>query len=507
MVAQELLSEIKYELIAGSLDKEIREVVLDSRKVTSDSAFVAIIGLQRDGHAYLEKAAGASLIMIDKRQTMWTREALVELSGKSGVTIVSVEDSRRAYSEVSATFFGHPSRDIKLIGITGTKGKTTSTYIVHEIIENSGAECGLIGSIENKIGRKAHASVHTTPEAWEFQQLLKQMRDDDIHHCVMEVSSLGLKFLRTHGVRFEVGVFTNLFLDHISPEEHEDEEDYFRSKLMLFDHCRFALVNKQSRRFDEICAYAESKVEKCYSYSMTEDADFMVKDIKASSRGQTPGMLFTLVTPTYETEVFVPLLCDFNVDNALCAAASAYLAGIPEEAIVEGISRVKVPGRMEIVKNNLGLKVFVDYAHNGDSLRVLLQALRKSCKGRIITVFGCGGNRSKTRRLTMGEMSARYSDYSIVTADNSRQEEFSEITELIIEGLHKVPDPQYCIIEDRHEAIRHAVAMATPDDYVVIAGKGHERTMEMKQGIIEFIDSVEAEAALKKLEEERKVEK
>lgn len=508
MLANELLSEISYRKIAGTLDKEIRKVVLDSRQAASDRAFVAIQGLQMDGHKFLKSAAekGSPLLIIDDRQTMFSEAELIEIADTYQTAIVSVPDSREAFPEISCTFFGHPADKVKLIGITGTKGKTTSTYIVHEILENSGAGCGLIGSIENKVGRKAVFSVHTTPEAWEFQELLNEMEEAGVHNCVMEVSSLGLKFLRTHGAKFEVGVFTNLFLDHISPEEHEDEEDYFRSKLMLFDRCRLALINKESRRFEEIREYASSRVEKVYTYSLHGDADFTVKNIRPGKSGQTPGMHFTLVTPTYEVEMFVPLLCNFNVDNALCASASAYLAGVSKDGIRDGVARVYVPGRMEQVNNNLGLQVFVDYAHNGDSLRVLLEALRVSCKGKIITVFGCGGNRSKTRRLTMGEMSARYSDFSVVTADNSRQEEFSDITELIIEGINKVPGAKYCIIEDRKEAISYAVSMATPDDYVVIAGKGHERTMEMKQGIIDFVDSVEAGSALRELEEKRKAE-
>ncbi|MBP5493362.1 MAG: UDP-N-acetylmuramoyl-L-alanyl-D-glutamate--2,6-diaminopimelate ligase [Clostridiales bacterium] len=508
MKASDLLSEVKYKTLTGDLSVSIQKVVLDSREAVPGTAFVAICGQCVDGHQYVEKAAekGASLIVTDEDRALLSDDELVEIGKKYNTAVVVVKNTRLVYSQIACTYFSHPSKEMSLIGITGTKGKTTSTYIVHEIFQSSGRPCGLIGSIENKIGRESEFSHHTTPEAWEFQELLSKMKEKDVNHCVMEVSSLGLKFLRTYGAKFRVGVFTNLFLDHISPQEHETEDEYFQCKLMLFDQCEIALVNKETRRLSEIVDYARAHTGSCYTYSICGDADFMAKDIRPDIKGQTPGMSFTFVTPTYETELFVPLLCDFNVDNALCASASAYLCGVPEEEIRKGLSQVYVPGRMEKVHNNLGLQVFVDYAHNGDSLRVLLQALRHSCRGRIITLFGCGGNRSKTRRLTMGEMSARYSDFSVVTADNSRQEEFSEIVELIEEGIHRVPDAKYCIIEDRRKAIEYAIDMATPDDYVVIAGKGHERTMEMKNGIIDFVDADEASAALSELEEARKAE-
>ncbi|MBO7564874.1 MAG: UDP-N-acetylmuramoyl-L-alanyl-D-glutamate--2,6-diaminopimelate ligase [Clostridiales bacterium] len=506
MKAKDILSEIKYELLFGSLDKEISGAALDSRKAGNEMAFIAMIGQKDDGHKYIVKAAenGSPLILIDERKKDCLASELKAIE-ELGSTVVSVSDTRKAYADMACTYFSHPSKDMQIIGLTGTKGKTTSTYIIHEILNRAGRSCGLIGTVENKICGKAFKSKHTTPEAWEFQQFLSEMKEEGVKSCVMEVSSLGLKFSRTHGVNFEIGVFTNFLNDHISDGEHETEEDYFISKLRLFDHCRIALVNKNTRRFDEVAAYAGSHTEKCYTYSVSGEADFYVKELSPATKDGVPGMRFLFVCPDYETEFFVPLLCDFNVDNALCAAACAHLAGVSKEQIENGMLFVKVPGRMEKIDNKLDLKVFVDYAHNGDSLKVLLQAIRPSCKGRIITVFGCGGDRPHDRRYTMGEVSGRYSDFTVVTTDNSRSEEFSRIAGMIVEGIERVPGAPYEIIEDRKKAIAHAVDMAHPDDIVVIAGKGHETTMTIKDSVVEFIDSVVASEVLRALEKERGV--
>ncbi|MBO4927261.1 MAG: UDP-N-acetylmuramoyl-L-alanyl-D-glutamate--2,6-diaminopimelate ligase [Clostridiales bacterium] len=509
MKAIDLLSGINYECIFGDLDVDIDKVVLDSRKVLPGTAFVAMIGQRKDGHKYLVKAAnqGASLIVVDARRVEDVADMINTIIDQYMVTVVAVADSRKAFSDMACTFFDHPARDMKIIGLTGTKGKTTSTYIVNEILNYAGMKCGLIGSVENRYGDHVERSEHTTPEAWEFQEMLTKMKSVGVTHCVMEVSSLGLKFNRTDGVDFEVGIFTNFLNDHISPEEHPTEDDYFDSKMRLFDHCRIALINKNTQRLTEVLDYANDHTEKVYTYSFTGGmADFYVKEFMPTSKDGVPGMKFIFVTPTYESEMFIPLICDFNVDNALCAASCAYLLGIPEETIREGMLSVKVPGRMEKVDNNLGLQVYVDYAHNGDSLRVLLRAVRRICKGRIITVFGCGGDRPTDRRFTMGEVSGRYSDLTIVTTDNSRSENFSLISGMIVEGIRKAPNAEFAVIEDRREAIDQAIAMATPDDIVVIAGKGHEQTMEILERKVHFVDAEEAADSLRILEKERKAD-
>ena len=504
MKARDLLSETKYKYIAGDLDREVNWCRMDSRQVQKDDAFVAAIGQKGDGHDFIAKALGngASLIVMEESRRNVCEEVISGIDEK-GPAVVSVSGSRRVAAEMALRRFGHPSDGMSIIGMTGTKGKTTSTYILHEILERSGKSCGLIGTVENKIGSKSEKALHTTPEAWEFQSILKQMLDQDVKACVMEVSSLGLKFQRTYGVNFLIGVFTNFLNDHVSDGEHESEEDYFQSKLSLFDHCRIALINKNTRRFDEVLQYAKAHTEKCYTYSINGDADFTISDMRPSSQDGVPGMHFTFICPEYEEELFVPLLCDFNVDNALCAASSAYLAGVSKEDIKRGMTFVSVPGRMEKVDNSLGLKVYVDYAHNGDSLKVLLHAIRPACKGRIITVFGCGGDRPHDRRYTMGEVSGRYSDFTVVTTDNSRSEAFDVIAGMIVEGIGRVPDAKYCTIEDRKEAIAYALAMATTDDIVVIAGKGHETAMDIKGVKTRFVDAEETASALRALEKER----
>ncbi|MBO4496069.1 MAG: UDP-N-acetylmuramoyl-L-alanyl-D-glutamate--2,6-diaminopimelate ligase [Clostridiales bacterium] len=508
MKASDLLSESTYTLMFGDMSVDVNRIYLNSRSVKPGSAFLCISGSKADGHKYIESAVeqGAVLIITEEGQQVFPEEKLKSLSEEKGICVVSVPDSRSAYADLSGTFFGHPGKDMEMIGVTGTKGKTTSTYLIHNIFEAENRHCGLIGSVENKIGpTEACWSEHTTPEAWEFQELLADMKSKDVNSCVMEVSSLGLKYHRTQGVKFKVGVFTNFFLDHIMTGEHADEEEYFQCKMMLWADCEMALINKNSRRVDEVLENAKV-CGKVYTYSLSESADFMAKDIRAVEVNGVPGMQFTFVTPTYKTELYVPLLCEFNVDNALCAASTSYLCGISEEAIKKGVATVYVPGRMEKIHNELGLHVYVDYAHNGDSLRVLLSSLRPFCKGRIITVFGCGGDRSQYRRSGMGESSARYSDYSIVTTDNSRSESFESIFVLIKEGIEKVPDAKYEVIEDRHEAIFKALEMATTEDFVVIAGKGHERTMDCNHQIVDFVDADEAGKAMEKLAEARKAE-
>ncbi len=509
MKACDLLAETSYTLISGDLSVEVERIYLNSRSVKEKSAFLCISGSKADGHKYIENAVeqGAVLIITEDGQQVCPKETLESLSAEKGICVVSVPDTRAAYPVLSATYFGHPAKDMEMIGLTGTKGKTTSTYLIQSVFESDDRHCGLIGSVENKIGNvEVEWSEHTTPEAWEFQELLSRMRKKDVNSCVMEVSSLGLKYHRTQGVKFKVGVFTNFFLDHIMTGEHADEEEYFACKMMLFADCEMVLINKNTRRLDEVLQHAEKHC-KVYTYSMSQDADFMAKDIEAVTKNGVPGMQFTFVHPTGSFPIYVPLLCDFNVDNALCAASVAYLCGISEKGIVEGISKVYVPGRMEKIHNELGLHVYVDYAHNGDSLRVLLSSLRPFCKGRLITVFGCGGDRSQYRRSGMGEMSARYSDYSIVTTDNSRSEKFESILVLIKEGISKVENAQYEVVEDRRAAIAKALEMAGPDDFVVIAGKGHERTMEINKQIFPFVDADEAKEAIHELAEKRKAEK
>ena len=506
MKAKDLLRESKYTWICGE-DRDFDDIVLDSRKVTPKTAFVAMIGQKDDGHKHIGDAAakGAAMILVEEKRLPEIEQVLKVIEQAGNTAVIAVEDTRKVYAEMAVCHFGHPSKDMHIIGMTGTKGKTTSTYILHEILERSGRKCGLIGTVENKFGSKAVKSKHTTPEAWEFQSLLSDMKKEDVGYCVMEVSSLGLKFKRTYGVGFDIGVFTNFMNDHVSDGEHESDEDYFQSKLKLFDHCRIALVNINTRRFPDVLKYAQEHTEKCYTYCVDGKADFYVRDMAPTVQEGVPGMAFTFVGPDVEEELFVPLLCDFNVNNALCAAAAAYLSGVPIEEIKSGMVFTHVPGRMEKVPNKLGLRVYVDYAHNGDSLRVLLKAIRPACKGKIITLFGCGGDRPTERRYTMGEMSGRYSDFTVVTTDNSRSEDFSRISGMIVEGINRVEGAPFCVIEDRKEAIAHAVSMAKPEDIVVIAGKGHETTMTIKDSVVDFIDSKVTAEVLRDLEKERGV--
>jgi UDP-N-acetylmuramoyl-L-alanyl-D-glutamate--2,6-diaminopimelate ligase len=382
------------------------------------------------------------------------------------VPVIMVRDSRSALAYVSDRFFGHMSGKFNLIGITGTKGKTTTSYMVKSILEAAGRRTGLIGTLGTRIGDRILYSERTTPESLDLQQLFSQMAEEKVSDVVMEVSSQGLALHRVKYCEFDTGVFTNLSRDHISAAEHASMEDYLLAKCMLFKMCRRGLVNLDSQYAQKVMQEAECPI---HTYSIDSDSD-----IRAVNIVKTPcSVEFDIISPWYDGRFKVNIPGRFSVYNALAAMGVCGLLGIRKEAVAAGLGNVQVPGRAESVDTGTDFSVIIDYAHTPDSLENILETVRDYASGRVICVFGCGGDRDRTKRPMMGQISGRLADYTVITSDNPRTEDPEGIISQIEEGI-KTTAGRYACITDRREAIRHALTSAVPGDVVVLAGKGHE---------------------------------
>ena len=497
-----LLQNLEYRVISGEINGKISSVEYDSRKIGAQGLFVAIKGFTSDGHSYipgvLEK--GATAIVVDKNREIYPDEELIALCEGKAV-VLEMEDTRRAIANLSAAFFNHPEDRLDLVGVTGTKGKTTITFMINEILRRGGHDTGLIGTVCTMIGEERIPASHTTPESHELYELLESMAAKRFDSCVMEVSSQGLKLDRVYGLRYDVGCFTNLYEDHIGGNEHPDMEDYFNCKLKLFDNSRTAVINKDCDRAEDVIKYASGKCP-VYTYGLGEDNDCRAYDITKTRRNGVTGTTFMLSSPWYEGEIFMSLPGKFNVYNALCAISVAGLLKIDFEAVKQALASVYVPGRVQPVPNNSDITILVDYAHNAASLESVLNTMREYTEGKIITVFGCGGNRSATRRFEMGEVSGNLSDYTVITSDNPRKENPQQILDNIVTGISKTSG-KYEVIEDRASAIDYAIRMANKGDLVLIAGKGHENYQIFADKTIHFDDVEVASEAVKRMEEEK----
>ena len=485
MRLKELLVNIEYRLICGTEEAEIRSLVYDSRKIEPGSLFICVVGANSDGHDYLSDAlrSGAAAVVIQddheeavsaclSDQNLCSSESGFEAEG---MTVVSVPDTRYALACLSAAWFGHPAEEIPVIGITGTKGKTTSTYMIRAILEHAGYKVGLIGTIERIIGDKHIPALNTTPESYVVQQSLREMIDAGMNLCVMEVSSQAFKLHRCAGMTFEIGVFTNLSPDHIGPNEHESFEEYTECKSMLFRQCRQGIVNLDDPHVHEILKGHTCPVE---TYGIENDkADLSARDLIYVHENGHIGMKFRL-EGKLNMDAELPIPGKFSVYNALTAAAVCLHFQIAEEDIRKALAEVKVRGRLETVKVSDSFSLMIDYAHNAMALDSLLTELRDYNPGRIVCVFGCGGNRSRSRRFEMGEVSGRLADLTIITSDNPRFEDPETIMDDIVEGFSKT-EGTYIRIADRKEAIRSAIVNGRPGDLIVLAGKGHEDYQEI----------------------------
>ena len=476
MQIAKLLENLEYELVAGGLDTEITTLVYDSRKVEKGSVFVCISGTVRDAHGFIPDVVekGAAAVIVEKDVTV-----------PEGVTVVKVADSRLALACMSAAYFDYPSKKLKTIGITGTKGKTTTTYMVKSILESAGIKTGLIGTIETIIGDEHIPSANTTPESYVVQEYFYRMVEAGMDAVVMEVSSQALMLHRVAGFVFDIGVFTNLEPDHIGENEHKDFADYMHCKSLLFRQCRLGIFNGDSEHLQGILEGHTCEVQ---TFGYQKENDLCAEHVELKKEHGALGVRYHVSgLMDFDVEVNVP--GSFSVYNSLTAIAICNHFGVSVDKIKEALLHVSVKGRIEIVPVTRRYTLMIDYAHNAMSLESLLTTLKEYEPGRLVCLFGCGGNRARSRRYEMGEVSSKLADLTVVTSDNPRNEEPMAIIEDILVGVHKA-DGKYVTIPDRKEAIAYCMKNAQDGDIIVLAGKGHEDYQEIK-GVKHHMDERE----------------
>lgn len=466
MKLNQLLERLKYEVVQGSDEIQVTTLVNDSRKIENGSVFVCISGAVVDGHEFITDVAGkgATAVIIEK-----------EVEVPKDMTVIRVADTRYALALMSASYFGYPAEKMKIIGITGTKGKTTTTYMIKSILEEVGHKVGLIGTIETIIGDEKIPAANTTPESYTIHQYFAKMAEAGCDSVVMEVSSQGLMLHRTAGILFDIGIFTNLGRDHIGPNEHKDFEDYKRCKGLLFQQCRQGIANVDDIYFEDVFSGATCETE---TFGFSEKADLRAADTHLVSRPGYLGIAYH-VTGLMDFDVEIDIPGKFSVYNSLTAIAVCRHFQVPAEKIQEALGAAKVKGRIEMIRVSDDFTLMIDYAHNAMSLESLLTTLKEYNPTRLICLFGCGGNRSKERRYEMGEVSGRLADLTIITSDNPRFEEPQDIINDIKAGIEPT-EGKYVEICDRKEAIWYAIEHGLPGDVIVLAGKGHEDYQEIK---------------------------
>ncbi|MDD6311606.1 MAG: UDP-N-acetylmuramoyl-L-alanyl-D-glutamate--2,6-diaminopimelate ligase [Firmicutes bacterium] len=479
MKLAELLKELEFNIVSegkSGLETEVSEIVLDSRKATPGCLFTCIKGAVSDGHAYAPDVAakGASVIVVQDD---------VDLGeAGEGVTVVKVTDSRLALACISAAWFGHPARELKTIGITGTKGKTTTTYMVKSILEKTGHKVGLIGTIETIIGDTKIPSSNTTPESYFVQKYFREMADAGCDAVVMEASSQGFMLHRTAGFVFDYGIFTNIEPDHIGPNEHKDFDHYLSCKKMLLNQCKVGIINRDSEFFDKIIEGAGCSIE-TYGIGESKHLDVCSEDLRAEDMELVTGAGYLGIKYDVKGLMEFPVEIDipgkFSVYNSLTAIAICRHFGADQENIISALKDIRVKGRVELIKVSDEFTLMIDYAHNAMSLESLLTTLREYKPNRLVSLFGCGGNRSRDRRFEMGEVSGRLADLTIITSDNPRNEDPQAIIEDIKTGIGKT-NGEYVEIINRKDAIKYAIEHGQPGDIIICAGKGHETYQEIK---------------------------
>jgi len=466
MQIKKLLEKMEYRVLAGSLETEISTLVYDSRKVEKNSVFVCISGTVRDAHDFIPEVIekGASVLIVEK-----------DVEPVDGVTYIRVENSRKALAYLAAAYFDYPATKLKTIGITGTKGKTTTTYLVKSILESAGIKTGLIGTIESIIGEKHIPSVNTTPESYIVQEMFHEMVEAGLDAVVMEVSSQALMLHRVAGFTFDIGVFTNLEPDHIGTNEHKDFDDYMYCKSLLFQQCKLGIFNGDSEHVEGIKKGHTCEVE---TFGYGEENDIHAKNVELYKEEGVLGVQYQAKgLVDYDVKVNVP--GSFSVYNSLTAIAICHHFGVKEDAVKQALQNVSVKGRIEMVPVTKRYTLMIDYAHNAMSLESLLTTLKEYNPTRLVCLFGCGGNRAKSRRYEMGEVSSKLADLTVITSDNPRNEEPMDIIADILDGVKKA-DGEYVMIPDRKEAIAYCMKNALDGDLIVLAGKGHEDYQEIK---------------------------
>jgi len=466
-----ILKGIDYEIIQGKTDIEINKINYDSRKVKELDIFVCIKGYSTDGHKYIDKAIenGAKVVVIEDD---------IEIKDDN-ITIIKCFDTRKVLALMGSNYYENPSSKMKIIGITGTNGKTTTAFMIKDILEANSKKVGLIGTIANYIGNEKIHTERTTPESLELQELFFEMVNKGVEYCVMEVSSHSLELDRVYGVKFEVGIFTNLTRDHL--DFHKTFENYYKAKFKLFNRSRIKIINIDDNYGKQVITDLDKlKVDNIYSFSVKENSNYKTFDEEMGSRN-----IKFKVNIEKDEQFILNIPGEYNIYNALGALLACYKLGVPIENIKNGIEKVVVPGRCERVANeyNLPYEIIIDYAHTPDGLENILRTTKAFTKGKLISIFGCGGDRDKVKRPQMGEISIDIADVTIITSDNPRSEEPMDIIKDIEVGLNK---DKYMVIENRKEAIKKAINIATEGDVIVIAGKGHETYQILKNETIHF---------------------
>lgn len=464
----ELLKGVNFELISGSQEVLVNHIQYDSRKIMEGDLFVCLTGFEVDGHNYVDKAieAGAKVILCEKD---------IDIN-IDGITVVKVKEGRKALAIMSANYYGQPAKKLKLIGVTGTNGKTTTVYMLKAMLEKAGKKVGLVGTISNYIGDKEIKSNRTTPESLELQKLFKDMVDSGCEYCVMEVSSHSLYLNRVHGCEFEVGIFTNLTRDHL--DFHKTFENYYDAKFKLFLKSKISVINIDDDYGYRIVRDIENIGNKqVITYSLKDESDFKGTHVvfkEGDIHFKVNNIDFNSIMPG-----------EYNIYNALGAIAAISSLNIDNKYIQQGLLNVVVPGRCERIgyKYDIPYDIIIDFAHTPDGLKNILETLKDYTKNRLIAVYGAGGDRDRLKREELGRIGTELADLAIITSDNPREEDPMDIIKEILAGVNKT---NYLAIEDRREAIKLALSMAEEGDVVVLAGKGHEDYIETINGKIHF---------------------
>ena len=456
MLLRDLLKKTEIITAAADVNIDIKSICYDTRKLRDGDLFIAIRGYEHDGHAFIEEAVrkGAACVVCEEMPTTKTPHILVK-------------DSRKALAGISAAWFGHPASKLKIIGVTGTNGKTTVTNLIKQTIERCLHEkVGMIGTNGNMIGNMEFIAERTTPESYEIHELLSKMVDEGCAYAVLEISSHALALNRVFGIEYEVGVFTNLTPDHM--DFHESMDDYARVKSQMFPNCRNAAINIDDPYALKMISNTSGTV---YTYAVNNGAaDFVAKNIRYSA----DKVDFCVLQIGSLNRIELPLPGLFSVYNALAAISAMMFLGLEIEQVAEALEHCSsVKGRMEVVPTDTQYTVMIDYAHTPDALRNVLSTVRGFARERVVVLFGCGGDRDKTKRPQMGAIAVKLADYVIVTSDNPRTEEPGAIIKDILAGMGKTKTP-YKVIENRREAIHWALGNAEPRDVIILAGKGHE---------------------------------
>lgn len=481
MLLSELLKNVSYEMLNGNLQKNIEHITIDSRDIVKDSLFICIVGLKVDSHKFIcdTISKGATVVLVSQDVLITDHK----------VTYIKVSDTRLAMSYIASNFYNNPEKKLKIIGITGTNGKTSTTFFMKHVLRTYGKNVGIIGTVNTMINEDVidvPFKTSTTPDSLELMKILDIM-SKKCEYVVMEVSSHALELKKLEGIFFEVAIFSNLTQDHL--DLHLTMDNYFNAKAKLFKQSKQACVN-----IDD--SYGQKLIDNCtckvITYGINKKSDLFVTNIKYDAN----TIKYTVKTDDKVTEIFINIPGKFTVYNSLSVIASSLCLGIPIEVIKKSFESMKgVPGRIESVPNDKQFNVFIDYSHTPDGLLNIISSIRQFTKGRVITIFGCGGDRDKEKRPIMGKISGELSDISIITSDNPRSEQSETIIAQIEEGIKNTKGDYFKII-DRKEAIIHAIKLAKKDDSVIIAGKGHENYQIFKDKTIHFDDFEEAKNAL-----------